>query len=256
MTTSLFNELANHTRLFKLPKKKELNYFLRKDASYKSYKKLFKYGDGNTTLEASPYYIFNSDSMERISKVLGENVSLIILRRDPVERTISHYFHSLVRGHENRKLFEAITGDIRNYSSYSNEYERIHFSYLNRSNYEFLEKKALDIFPENLFIFDTSKETISSIAKIIIKTIDSRYEVNNSEKSISLKAKNKAFKISGVKRFKFLKRAGFRGKILIWIGLIFGALSHGKTEISDNDKNFIYESINSVKKLNSTNTSL
>ncbi|MEZ5258187.1 MAG: hypothetical protein R2705_15160 [Ilumatobacteraceae bacterium] len=57
--------------------------------------------------EASPYYVFHPLALERIAADLP-NVKLVLLLRDPVERTISHHKHEVRRGNETLSLTEAL----------------------------------------------------------------------------------------------------------------------------------------------------
>ena len=122
MTTSLYTGLAGYSESFKLGTRKELNYFRRSDVSRRDYTNLFKNGNKGITLEASPFYIFDVDSLQKINETLGDSLRLVLIRRDPVERAISHYFHSVIRGYETRGLREAMEGD---HASFQNTIARL-----------------------------------------------------------------------------------------------------------------------------------
>jgi len=53
--------------------------------------------------EASPDYLFNPVSAERMARLIPD-AKIVVLLRDPVERAISHYFHELRRGRENENI--------------------------------------------------------------------------------------------------------------------------------------------------------
>lgn len=57
--------------------------------------------------EATPDYLFHPLVPYRINKLLP-NIKLIILLRNPVDRAISHYYHEVRRGRENRSFEQAI----------------------------------------------------------------------------------------------------------------------------------------------------
>ena len=84
--------------MFRVGRKKELNYFRGSTASLRGYATQFGTGVGSVTLEASPFYIFDAESLQRIDQILGDSVQVIVLRRNPVNRAISHYYHSVARG--------------------------------------------------------------------------------------------------------------------------------------------------------------
>jgi hypothetical protein len=119
-TTTLFNTLSFHPKIF-VPKIKEPNFFasteLQGIKDWASYLKLFENAKTSqrVLLEASTEYTrwpHSPNAAEKIRRILG-HPKLIYVMRDPVERTISHYFHSYFRGFykENTTLADAIRND-------------------------------------------------------------------------------------------------------------------------------------------------
>lgn len=103
-TTSLYNYLIEHPSIFPAFKK-EVLYF---DVNYRKgihwYKSFFpttifkflisKYSNRRfITGEASPYYILYPHAAKRIHSTLPK-VKIIILLRNPINRSFSQYFHS------------------------------------------------------------------------------------------------------------------------------------------------------------------
>jgi len=107
-TTTLHNLLAKHPEIL-MSAQKELQYFT------------FNYHQGvNWYLsqwpvideiklkgETTPYYIFHPYAAERMKQDFPK-IKILILLRDPVERTISQYFHSVRIGAENLDIADAL----------------------------------------------------------------------------------------------------------------------------------------------------
>jgi hypothetical protein len=145
-TSSLFHYLSQHPEL-SLSIEKEVHFFdnnFRKGLSW--YKSFFPFrSDKSKTGEASPYYVFHPLAPYRIKSLLPE-VKLIVLLRNPIERSLSHYQHNKRKKEREpansfedalQKEKERIQGEkerLENEPDYiSFAYQ--HFSYLSRSDY-------------------------------------------------------------------------------------------------------------------------
>ena len=60
--------------------------------------------------EVTPYYLYHPCAAQRIQQLIPA-VKLIVLLRDPVHRTLSHYFHSCRLGLETLDLAEALAAE-------------------------------------------------------------------------------------------------------------------------------------------------
>ena len=94
-TTYLHGLLQEHPQVF-LAHPKELHYFSLHHGRHVGW-----YADhfadastGQRCGEVTPYYLFHPLAAERIHAAIP-NVKLVVLLRDPVERALSQYFHSL-----------------------------------------------------------------------------------------------------------------------------------------------------------------
>ena len=92
-TTTLYRLLKKHRDIF-LPENKEIHYFTKNyhlgDQWYINH---FQESlPGKIRGEITPYYLFHEAVPSRI-KLFRDNMKFIILLRDPVERTLSQYFH-------------------------------------------------------------------------------------------------------------------------------------------------------------------
>lgn len=256
MTTSLYNALARHSSIFNVGHKKELNYFRGRCPTSEGYKTQFKEAGGGVSLEASPFYVFDIDSLRKIDRVLGDSVRVIVLRRDPVERAISHYNHSVIRGWEDKELMVAMKRDIRCQSAYDSEKDRIDHSYLNRSNFDYLEAKAREVLRGRLTVFDTEKMSLLTIEKAILGDVlgfGKTYAVTNVASGTGPQPyKNKSYIVSSKSGFEWLRRTGLRGQTLLRAGILLKALGPGKGIVSERDRAVIREGIENVARLNNS----
>jgi hypothetical protein len=162
-TTSLYRYLLSHSQILGA-KMKELHFF---SANYHRglwwYKACFPthaqrmqqsraIGMPVITGEASPNYLFHTDTPQLLAKALPD-VKLIALIRNPVDRLISHYHHMIRIGRETLPLKEAIVLDEERLSSSTKAlpansqlnpaFKSATFSYLARGRYiEQLERYA------------------------------------------------------------------------------------------------------------------
>jgi hypothetical protein len=160
--TTTLNTLLRQHPLIHLPPKKELHYF-----SYNYDKPLSWYighwGVADTSKvrgEITPYYIFHPYAHKRILDNLPE-VRLIILLRDPVRRTLSHYFHAKRLGFEALKLKDALMAEndrlagasLRLAIPGSRDVYHQENSYLSRSRYECQLPRWISCFsPDSILI--------------------------------------------------------------------------------------------------------
>ena len=197
-TTSLFRYLTSHPQI-KVPfKTKEIHFFdggLESEDNYKKGLKWYKSHfalkskmNNKLTYEASPLYLFHPCAPKRIKKDIPD-VKIIILLRNPVERTISHYFHELRKGREQlapddafRKEEDRLKGVFENKRYKSKEF--LNYTYKSRSKYEEQIRRYLEIFPDqNILIlksellFNRPKITLKKICNFL--NIETTYQFNN-----------------------------------------------------------------------------
>ena len=143
-TTSLHGALGQHPGVM-LPAVKELHYFsLHSDRPLSWYAAHFAGATSRQLCgEATPYYLFHPAVPARLAQCLPQ-ARLIVLLRDPVERTLSHYFHAIRLGNERLPLPEALAAEAQRLAGADAALERpgaVHTahqkqSYLARSRYE------------------------------------------------------------------------------------------------------------------------
>lgn len=169
-TTTLHSLLGLHPEIF-LPNKKELHFFsLNYEKGLPWYCRHFEDASSNQFVgEITPYYIFHPYVAERIVQDLGK-IKVIVLLRDPVARSISHYKHSVRLGFETLAFDHAIQEEHRRLSDadeslkttdgrHKNHQE---LSYVSRSLYriqierywKLLGKENVLILPSETFFHD------------------------------------------------------------------------------------------------------
>jgi Sulfotransferase family len=123
-TTSVYDELARHPRIYMSPMK-EPHFFSRIEPSpqreaffphvtdEREYLALFKGAtDQELVGEASTSYLWDTQAAERIKRAVPEATILIMLR-DPVERAYSQYWNDVREGIETRSFADAIAEERR-----------------------------------------------------------------------------------------------------------------------------------------------
>jgi hypothetical protein len=168
-TTSLYKYLAEHPRFVSATLKTkgvhffDMNYdkgmaWYRAHFPTSAYRALFRARNGAdlVTGEASPYYLFHPEVPYRLAQHLP-TVKLIVMLRDPIERTYSQWQHELSRGFEHLDRFEdaldaedgRLAGEVKrmnadpDYASFSHQ----HHSYVARSQYADQVEVYRSLFP-------------------------------------------------------------------------------------------------------------
>ncbi|MGB3512782.1 MAG: sulfotransferase domain-containing protein [Microcoleaceae cyanobacterium] len=151
-TTSLFHSLSKNCPSINPSKVKDTKFFVAQDRGVNWekgidwYLEMFRVFNG-IKLEASTHYTKYPDYPgvpARIRQVL-KNVKLIYLVRDPLQRSISHFFHNLLVDGEQLDINEELS-TIRN-------------KYINYSDYSLQLSQYYDYFkPEDILIINIVEE--------------------------------------------------------------------------------------------------
>ncbi len=171
-TSSLFNQMAQHPRIFPTSKK-EVHFFdgglspsvdtyRRGEAWYRTHFPLRKeMGAGAKAFEASPLYMFNPLAAARIAALLPE-VRIIMALRNPTDRAISHYFHEKRKGREPLPIEEALRSEEKRLepalaAQDFKDHSFIHHSYKARGMYYAQVERFLNVLPrERVLILNSS----------------------------------------------------------------------------------------------------
>ena len=134
--------MQSHPNIF-VPKLKEIHYFsLHYHKPFKWYQSFFEESkDSQAIGEVTPYYLFHPLVPQRIASKI-QNIKILILLRDPIERLLSHYFHNVRLGLESLPLDEALRKETVRLQGSNQRLCRgepctfhQHFSYFSRSEY-------------------------------------------------------------------------------------------------------------------------
>ncbi len=176
-TTALFEMLAQHPGVSP-SLVKEVHYF---DINYHRgehwYRRHFPLTESGVSGEASPYYLFHPAVPDRL-RALVPKARLIVILRDPVERALSHYFHSRRRGYETLPMLEAFEAEEARLAGQEAKlgapdgvsYAHQHHSYVARSRYmEQLERwKGFDLLViSNSQLRSEADETFARVCRFI-----------------------------------------------------------------------------------------
>ena len=146
-TTTLQQLLSQHPGVFLAPGK-EVHYFSKHweqptawyASHYEGAAPQQRCGD------ITPFYLFHPQAPQRIHSLLP-NAQLIVLLRDPVERALSQYFHSVRLGFETLPLEDALAAEEERLNTGERQHLQEH-SYVSRSRYLEQLDRYLELFPD------------------------------------------------------------------------------------------------------------
>jgi hypothetical protein len=127
--------------------------------------------------EASPYYLFHPHVPGRL-KALLPDAKLIVLLRDPVERTLSAYQHQVRKGREPLSLVEALDREGERIDAettrllaepmYNSEAHR-NYSYLARGHYAEQLSAWFSVFPRERFLVLHSQDFFDDTTRVFLQ---------------------------------------------------------------------------------------
>ena len=199
-TTSLVTQLSYHPRI-SFSRRKEPHFFSKnKDwkQSLSEYHSLFSSSDTQLYGEASTTYSFFPEFGNTAIQVHDYNpeIKIIYIMRQPVERIISHFVHSQLKGSKLSKPAQTILSDPR---------------YVNRSRYWMQIKLYLDQFPQKQILLLIFEEFIVNPIATLSK-VSSFLGIDSSEfpDQIDINAQNvSSKKIKKSRLGKWLTQSGF-----------------------------------------------
>ena len=143
-TTTLHHLLAIHPQIF-VPAEKELHYFtLHADQGVEWYAGRFAAARPDQICgDITPYYLFHPEAPRRICDLLPR-VKLVVLLRDPVERALSGYFHSLRLGLESLPIEEAFAREEERLAGAAAELVALGGRHLSHQEHSYLARSRYD----------------------------------------------------------------------------------------------------------------
>ncbi|MFX0084966.1 MAG: sulfotransferase [Candidatus Hodarchaeota archaeon] len=180
-TTSLYTNLTMHPEISK-PVEKEPYYFDRKieKMSFLEYKYNFPSLGNQLSFDSTPTYFFSERAPQNIKKTFS-NMKFIVLLRNPVERTISHYYHNKrwqpwMETYPIDIAIKLETKRIEYIKKITEFPERelltSFYSYIGKSNYEASINKWLHYFTPDNFLFVCSEDLFTNPTEAMKKVFD------------------------------------------------------------------------------------
>lgn len=136
-TTSLFHYLMEHPEVAVNPRRRKEMYFFNKDyekgmSFYRRYFPL-NYVEGLVG-EGSTVYLHTREVPERVAASLPD-IRLVAVLREPAARAVSHYYHHVQRGREQRPIDEAFAPALMKRWRGGDLEDGLSFRYLNNGYY-------------------------------------------------------------------------------------------------------------------------
>lgn len=178
-TTSLFHYLNRHPDVF-IPAVKECRFFSQLPKNFKGlgaeffpnsgitdekeYFGLFKEAGNKVCGDISNDYLYYYDrSIETIKRYLDDNVRIIIVLRNPIDRAYSNYMHHVRDGWENLSFEEAIAEeDKRIAENWGWSYHYVHAGFYSAAVKAYLEQFAY----VEIFLYEDLKEVSTFLKRI------------------------------------------------------------------------------------------
>jgi len=164
-TTSLQKLLEHHPNVY-LPPCKEVHYFsLHAEQPTSWYAAHFNNARwGQKRGDITPFYLFHPEAPRRIHTLLPR-VRMIVLLRNPVDRSLSQIFHARRHGFETMDVADAIAAEADRMAS-GNAYSFQKHSYVARSRYlEQLDRYEY-FFPKQQFLILKSEDLFTKTETI------------------------------------------------------------------------------------------
>ena len=109
-TTTLFEQLRTHPEIM-MPLEKEVPFFTGSNVSNEKWaafaERYFGEPDGRLWGKVSPQYLCDTNVAERIASLMPDT-KLVVILRDPIERSWSHYRMDVRRGTEQRPFVNVV----------------------------------------------------------------------------------------------------------------------------------------------------
>lgn len=164
-TTFFYHLLTKHPHV-EPAATKEIHYFdMLFDEDIEWYRRCFpkpRLKDGRMTItgEASPAYLFDPRAPERMAGVVPQ-ARLMAVLRNPVDRTLSAYYHRLRNGQETRTFEETVRASLEGDPDSNRLSRNIYVDHLERWSSYFSEEQMLVVKSEDFF--ERPRETLKAV---------------------------------------------------------------------------------------------
>jgi len=211
-TTSLNSYLNQHPDIYMCPKKEPYFFTFMNQrpifhgpfdqgmddqiiSDINAYQKLFEGWNGERAIgECSNSYLFFNHSSENIYNYIPQ-CKIVMVLRNPVERTYSHWLQHVMLGHETLSFEEALASEEERKA----QGWRWHYQYVAQSMYYEQVKRYFDIFyPKQIYV--TFFDDLKRDPKIFVQNVLEFLEVKPTVASIQFEIHN----ASGLPKNKWL----------------------------------------------------
>ena len=207
-TTSLFNYLTQHSDIY-IPEVKECRFFSQLPKNFNGlgaeffpnsgitdervYFKLFCEHEDKVCGDMSNDYLYYYEkSIKNIKKYLGNEIKIVIVLRNPVDRAYSNYMHHIRDGWENISFEQALDDENRRIE----ENWGWSYHYVKTGMYYYQVKAYLDNFRQtNIYFFEELKFK-DSLLKDLYAFLEVRFTKELKD--------NKEYNVSGYPRNKLI----------------------------------------------------
>lgn len=168
-TTSLYAYLTSHPRVAPA-RRKEVHFFDQAWGQgvdwYRSFFPLTsELAPDRITGEATPYLLFHPHCPERVQSVVPD-AKLVVILRDPVARTYSHYRHEVGLDVESLAFTEALDRERERLSNRDDWFAHQHFSYVARGEYVVQLRRWFDHFDRRQFVITLAEDLFADPARV------------------------------------------------------------------------------------------
>lgn len=210
-TTTLHDILKQHPDIY-LPELKEAHFFDQKKRYVKGIKWWLntffsKYNNEKIMGVMTPEYLYYEEVPDRVLKDLGSNVKIIIILRNPVERSYSHYLMSVRRGFESMSFMNAIENESMRILQ--GEFERNNFSYIARGLYSQQVTRYTNRFSKNNILFLSFENSIVNNIDSTITHIENFLDIDKIKLNTTLKSNS-----ASEPRLKFINTLLYKKSII------------------------------------------
>ena len=181
-TSSLYGILKQHSEIF-MPEKKELHFFDRHENFAKGtdwYFNMFTNSEKYLVKgEITPNYIYKDFVPQRIFDILGKDIKLIFMLRNPADRAFSQY--KMRKGKINEKRKFQYLANLELMELQKKTYNLNH-DFMDRSFYDVQIKRYLKLFDKKNMFFIHFEEDFIQNREQTIKNVFKFLQVNEKEK--------------------------------------------------------------------------
>lgn len=191
-TTTLFEILKHHSDVY-VPADKEMHFFSNEDNYIKGiewYESKYYEESGNKKIRSdfTPNYLSYPGCAKRIYDLIGPDVKLLIVLRQPIARAYSHYLMYKAKGYENLSFFDALKEEEKRQNDAKTAEK---YNYIGKGRYNEQIKEYLNYFDRKNIMFLVFEYDIVKNMDKTIRDIERFLNINHDnalDKYLNVKA--------------------------------------------------------------------